>query len=544
MTFRITPRFIFLFVFLIYSPVLFNQFVGDDHLLIEKNTFYDKLENIPRLFQSGYISTSQNLLKAPDNNYGTFNVSYAPVFNIMFFIQDKLFGKQSWGYHLTNILIHCFNCLLIYLIAKKLFNAERVGIIASLFFGLHPIQAEAVSVISFQSAVLAPLWILLSFYNWIQFKEKKTSRRKLILAYLFFLLGVFTKESAVIFPFILVLFEIIFFGFKSLNENFKVLWPFGLIMSFYLYVYIFIFPNSSLPFYWLGGSWFSHIFAIVAIWQKYVFNLLFPWTTNLLPGLYTPVLPSFWSIETLEMIACITVTVILLFKFRKTSKSATFFLVWYLFFYLPVSNIIPLANTVAHRFIYLPAVGGIIVFAYLTDQLLETDIVKRIDRRIAHSFLIVFPVFIGIICTLFLNYNYKNDFFMASQWIKNYPDANCGYAILGQQYFNHKQFAKAKEYFEKARSLGFAEMLLDMQLGISYFYTNEDQKAKECFLRAIPNNPQLVDPYIYLANLAAKQHNETDELNYLLKIQELDPKNLTVYQEIMRIRTKQKDKQH
>jgi tetratricopeptide (TPR) repeat protein len=197
-----------------------------------------------------------------------------------------------------------------------------------------------------------------------------------------------------------------------------------------------------------------------------------------------------------------------------------------------------LANTIAHRFLYLPSVGLIIVLAYLLDRLLETDFVKKRERSV-HYFFIILPVSICIVCTLFLNYGYKNDFLMASNWVKDYPDTSSGFAILGQQYFENKQFDTAKEYFEKARARGFPETQLEMQLGISYINLGENQKARECFLRAIEHNPDFIDPYIFLANLAAAQNNDTEELFYLLEALPLDPKNLSMYQEALRILTKQ-----
>ena len=47
---------VFFITFLIYSPLLFNHYVGDDNIIIGRNTFYHSWKNIPRVFGKGYIS--------------------------------------------------------------------------------------------------------------------------------------------------------------------------------------------------------------------------------------------------------------------------------------------------------------------------------------------------------------------------------------------------------------------------------------------------------------------------------------------------------
>ena len=47
---------------------------------------------------------------------------YRPVTDLSFFVEQYLWGGQPFGYRLTNVLIHAFNSMLVYLFAKRLLN--------------------------------------------------------------------------------------------------------------------------------------------------------------------------------------------------------------------------------------------------------------------------------------------------------------------------------------------------------------------------------------------------------------------------------------
>ena len=101
------PIIILALIFLTYTPILFNRFVGDDHIIIEKNTFYSSWKNMPRLFEKGYIVDLKNInySSEPASDFGTGSVSYRPISNLTYFLDYSLFQAKPYGSHLINILL-------------------------------------------------------------------------------------------------------------------------------------------------------------------------------------------------------------------------------------------------------------------------------------------------------------------------------------------------------------------------------------------------------------------------------------------------------
>ncbi len=171
---------IFLVTFLVYSPMLLNQWVGDDNIIIGKNAFYASWKNIPRLFEKGYISNAQeiNFNNGSESDYGTGSVSYRPASNLIYFFDGHFFRARPWGSHLINILVHCVNSVLMCWIVNRVFSSLLLGVFAGLLFSLHPIQSEAVAVMSYRADIVAAMFVLCSFCFWIKFNQGGYADRK------------------------------------------------------------------------------------------------------------------------------------------------------------------------------------------------------------------------------------------------------------------------------------------------------------------------------------------------------------------------------
>ena len=174
------PIIILALIFLTYTPILFNRFVGDDHIIIEKNTFYSSWKNMPRLFEKGYIVDLKNInySSEPASDFGTGSVSYRPISNLTYFLDYSLFQAKPYGSHFINILIHCANTFLVYGLVSRLFSSSILGLFAGLLFSLHPIQSEAVAVMSYRADMVAAFFALCSFYFWVKFQEGGYLRKK------------------------------------------------------------------------------------------------------------------------------------------------------------------------------------------------------------------------------------------------------------------------------------------------------------------------------------------------------------------------------
>jgi hypothetical protein len=118
------------------------------------------------------------------------------------------------GFHLTNILIHLANTFLVYLLAKEFirqqWQAEKLmgaPLIAALLFAAHPIQTEAVTYICGRSSSLMTFFYLSGMLTYITGRTLQNNFRIQFVTPFLFIIALCVKETAVTFPFALLLWE-------------------------------------------------------------------------------------------------------------------------------------------------------------------------------------------------------------------------------------------------------------------------------------------------------------------------------------------------
>jgi protein O-mannosyl-transferase len=147
--------------------------------------------------------------------FSTFNSPYyMPLTRISFLIDSSLFGVDAWGFHLTNLLIHTTNSLLILLLFWKLSNHLLFSTLSAIAFAIHPQHLEAFIWISERKEVLSALFGLLSLIFYTRYAQTRaanssnTSNFKYYLyAILYFLLSLMAKPLWISMPFIFLLID-------------------------------------------------------------------------------------------------------------------------------------------------------------------------------------------------------------------------------------------------------------------------------------------------------------------------------------------------
>jgi protein O-mannosyl-transferase len=189
---------IVLAVVLAYLPALTGGFVLDD----------------------GFLITNNELVNAPDGLYRmwftTQSPDYWPATNSMFWIQRRLWGASTVGYHASNVLLHIVACVLVWINLRRLSIAG--GVLAAVIFAVHPVNVESVAWISQCKNTLSMVFLLLStvwFLNWETPSSRSSSaaetsgglvkgRHCYLLSLSAFLLAMLSKGSVVMLPVLLL----------------------------------------------------------------------------------------------------------------------------------------------------------------------------------------------------------------------------------------------------------------------------------------------------------------------------------------------------
>ena len=105
----------------LYLPTLQYDFVWDDSVLIQKNSFLDQTNPIELFTRVLQTTTRTRSETRGDMAY------YRPLTNLSFYLERKLWGLRPMGYHLTNVIINAavvfMMCLEFFLLSgKRLFQ--------------------------------------------------------------------------------------------------------------------------------------------------------------------------------------------------------------------------------------------------------------------------------------------------------------------------------------------------------------------------------------------------------------------------------------
>ncbi len=135
--------------FIAYYPALQGHFTNwDDMVYVGTNPYIQSLsaKNIAAIFSENYMG------------------NYHPLAMLSLAIDYQFNKFDPFVFHLTNLLIHIFNSILVLLVIKKISGKFYIAAVAALLFGVHALHVESVAWISERKDVLYTFFYLLSLY--------------------------------------------------------------------------------------------------------------------------------------------------------------------------------------------------------------------------------------------------------------------------------------------------------------------------------------------------------------------------------------------
>ena len=131
---------------------------------------------------------------------------YYPLTWLSHMTDCQLFGLNASGHHLTSILIHVANALLLFLFLLKATGAKWKSWLVSALFALHPLHVESVAWIAERKDVLSTFFLFLSLLAYLHYSRKPTITRYLAV-FLLLALGLMAKSMIVTAPLVFLLLD-------------------------------------------------------------------------------------------------------------------------------------------------------------------------------------------------------------------------------------------------------------------------------------------------------------------------------------------------
>src|SRR5579872_2906174 len=131
---------------------------------------------------------------------------WIPLTWLSYMAESEVFGDNAGGYHLTNLILHVINVLLVFSVfTKATGNANRSAFVAALF-AVHPLHIESVAWITERKDVLSIFFGLLALNAYVSYAQRRRIALY-VLSLVLFTCSLLAKQTLVTFPFILCLMD-------------------------------------------------------------------------------------------------------------------------------------------------------------------------------------------------------------------------------------------------------------------------------------------------------------------------------------------------
>ena len=472
-----------------------------------------KLDNIKWAFQSTYAS------------------NWHPITWLSLMADAQLFGLNAGYYHLTNLLLHIFNTLLLLFILYKMTGAPGRSLLVAALFALHPLHVESVAWVTERKDVLSMFFMLLTLRAYIHYIQKPDYKRYLLIV-ITFALGLMSKPMLVTLPFVLLLLDYWPLQRFSLQnkENVDCIWGkksaaglfYEKIPLFFLtglsIVLTIIAQRAEIEFMQSIPALLRVENALVA-YCAYIFKMIWPVSLGVLypHSEYIPL----WKIS-VSAIFLATVSGIAIYTIKKRPYIAVGWF-WYLGTMIPVIGIVQVGvQSMADRYTYVPLIGLFIVVVWFLSDALENVPFKK------YIVVIISSVIVLLLATLSwsqLKY-WENSHELFTHTLEVTRDNYTMHCNLGVLLAGQGDSKTAEYHYREALKIKPDDKDANINYGNLLVRQGRVDEAIERYIAAIKSNPDFVEAYNNLGIAYVKRGDRQKAIEQFSAAVKINPGNL------------------
>ncbi|MCX5894661.1 MAG: tetratricopeptide repeat protein [Proteobacteria bacterium] len=483
----------FLLLFLVVTAVMYgnslnNTFVFDDIPLIVENSLIRDFRNIPMIMG---LENGQPM--------------YRPVRYLSYMIDYAISGMNPVAYHGANCLYHALTAFILFLLLRTLTGSRLTACAGAVLFLVHPVATDSVTYISGRRDILVTLFYLLAFYCFVGYRKSQKPWYAAATV-LCFILALGSKEMGVTLPVVCFLYDFTcaFAGMQNqpaslahkikqslLNmvaSHGKLYAAIGAAGALFFYYKIFVhYPSLMNSFY--GGTAQSNFATVIRIVCYYIKLLLLPvalhadYSYNSFPLSRSFAEPRVIA-SLLVLAGCLRLIIWSLNRQRWVFLGG----MWFFVTLLPVCQIFPHHELMAEHYLYLPAIGFIILLTPLLQYLMENK---------NKAALVLFAVLLLALSarTIARNRDWRDPMTLWSTVLKRAPQCARAHDNLGTEYFKRKEYPTALMHYKQAVQIRPEHAIFHNNLGRAYGVVGDIQNAQAELEQAVALNPGLAEAY-------------------------------------------------
>lgn len=500
---KIIASLLFLFTLIFYQKTSTFDFAWDDkltHIHANKNLVEG---NISEFWKKPYEG-----LYIP--------VAYTAWYGVLQMADKKNESSTAKSFHRANVLFHALNVVLVFLLLFILTKSNIVSLFGSILFSVHPLQVESVAWISELRGLLSAFFIFTGLLIHIYYQSPKKKPLISVLVFLCGVLAALSKPSGIIFPLLIILYDLLFQK-RKIKES----------LLFYFFLLLPVIPlavitSMSQPVYVreMDYDWWMRIILFGDAIGFYFMKTIFPVFTSASYA-RTPV-----YIQSSELLIVLSVLVLLISGFliwqliKRKKYLFGFCLLFFVICLLPVSGIVPFYfqkfSNVADRYMYAAMFAPCLALSFEMTEL----------KKKFSSLGIFLPAFILLGIYSWKNFaeqgKWKNDITLFENTIEKAPEQPYAYENLGGAYLEKGRMEDALKTLNKGIELAPENYKLYLNRGNAYARLGNHDSAIKDFAQAIALKPDHALAW-YNRSLAFYETRKwMNAWNDLLKAEELN----------------------
>lgn len=397
---------------------------------------------------------------------------YRPMQVLSLMIDTELGNSEPWMYHLSNLILHLFTVIALFFFLKKTEIREEISFLLALIFSIHPLFTNAVAWIPARGDILLCLFSIISFITFVEYFHTKKIIFFILHAFVF-LLVLFSKETAVLLPVIILT----YFYFVQRNKfTLKDVIPF-LSLWFFSIVFFFLLRQSILK-----VSATSNEFGFTTF-IKDLPTIPITFSKFIIPYKLSA-MPFFNNAAILSGIILLAVLTGLIIKIIHGDKRIVIWgAFWFFAFSVPPMFFRAYSADIGYDYFeyraYLPMIGILIIIGILINELTTAISFKKI---------ILFSIPLILVYSL-IAFNYSEDFgdsftFFTSV-IKTSPNNVLALAHRGFIYYDKGNNRAALSDYDNAIGICPTYSVPYYNKGIVYQTLNDHYQAESSFSLAL-----------------------------------------------------------
>ena len=482
--------------FVIYAPALHGDFVLDDLYFPFGNP---QLQGLPFL---------------------RWVTDLRPVLMASFWLNHQMSGEETFSYHATNVFLHVIVSVLVALISMRLLewagvrNDGRVkptlGIFAGALFLVHPMQTESVAYVASRSEVLSVLFYYAAYCVFLYRRTESISWTRALAVLVLFGAALGTKQHTLTLPALLLLTDL-FWPQGSVRANrllYIVMIAIGAVGG--VYILKTLLSANTAGFHVAGLTPLDYFYTQCRVVWDYVRLFLFPLGQNADPDV--PISHGLLDYGAIFGLLAWIGVVAAAWIYRKRWPLASFGVFVFLLLIAPTSSVVPIADVLQERRLYLPFLG--LAFVVL-EFLRRVELKQRVP--IEAAVLLLFAIL-----TYQRSALWGDPLALWQDAAAKSPNKVRPRFQIASFYYHHSEFSKAIENYEIAVRLGQPDYRLLVDYGLSLDRAGHYPEALEKLQRAAGLE---ADPEVWtlIAQVYGQQRQPDLAFDALNRAQALNP---------------------